>query len=174
MNVLMKILRINMKVMSLLGGMSNAAAEIHYGINDSFHEENEEIRGSAQALCSIQCKNFLCMSSWHLRRKRRKGSCDYGWISETEMLVSLWCCGEGEGHANRGWLKKLSFIMTQGIPISKLSICPTPPHHTSSRSTRGSFIRQNSPHLPQYTGWKQEDVSCQWMLRIVQHYWQHS
>jgi hypothetical protein len=38
--VLMKILRINKKVMSLFGGMSNAAAESHYGTNDSFHEEN--------------------------------------------------------------------------------------------------------------------------------------
>jgi hypothetical protein len=40
MNVLMKILRINRKVLSLLGGMSNVAAGSHYGINDSFHEEN--------------------------------------------------------------------------------------------------------------------------------------
>jgi hypothetical protein len=61
--VLMKILRINRKLMSLLGGMTNAAAESHYGINDSFHEENEEIRGSAQSQCSIQCENSLCMSS---------------------------------------------------------------------------------------------------------------
>ena len=46
--MLMKILGINRKVMSLLGGMSNAAAKSHYGMNDSFHEENEEIRGSGQ------------------------------------------------------------------------------------------------------------------------------
>jgi len=38
--VLMKILGINRKVMSLLRGMSNDAAESHCGINDSFHEEN--------------------------------------------------------------------------------------------------------------------------------------
>ena len=63
--------------MSLLRRMSNVTAESHYGINDSFREENEEIRGSAQGRCSIQCENFLCMSSWPLRQKRQKGSCEY-------------------------------------------------------------------------------------------------
>jgi len=42
--------------------MSNAAAESHYAINDSFHEENEQIRGSSQGQCSNQCENFLRMS----------------------------------------------------------------------------------------------------------------
>ena len=46
--MLMKILGINRKVMSLLGEMSNAAAESHYGINDSFHKENEVITESGQ------------------------------------------------------------------------------------------------------------------------------
>ena len=148
--------------------MSNAAAECHYGVNDSFHEENEETKGSAQGQCSIQCENFLCMSLWPLRQKRRKGSCEYGWNADTDMLVSLWCCGE-EGHANKGWFK----TCPSKCPRESADSWSCQSQYRSWVSVQHLHIIQ-SPHLPQYTGCKRGDFSCQLILGIAQHYWQHS